>query len=152
MEKLLHLWAQDAEDLLVISASLQDAVIKASDMAFDKSQKRFALMANRFCWERSSHQPLPPMRTRTGMHFENVLAVKAKNIQQKSEQAYILLAILFDTAQENENSPSPEGIIRLMFSGEAEVSLTVEALHVVMQDVMGSWTAKSTPQHDLKEE
>ncbi len=75
MEKLLHLWAQDAEDLLVISASLQDAVIKASDMAFDKSQKRFALMANRFCWERSSHpshQPHPPMRTRTGMHFENV--------------------------------------------------------------------------------
>lgn len=149
MEKLLHLWAQDAEDLLVISASLQDAVIKASDMAFDKSQKRFALMANRFCWERKSDKPV---RTRTGMHFENVLAVKAKNIQQKSEQAYILLAILFDTAQENENSPSPEGIIRLMFSGEAEVSLTVEALHVVMQDVMGSWTAKSTPQHDLKEE
>ena len=149
MEKLLHLWAQDAEDLLVISASLQDAVIKASDMAFDKSQKRFALMANRFCWERPSN---PPVRTRTGVHFENVLAVKAKNIQQKSEQAYILLAILFDTTQENENSPSPEGTIRLMFSGDAELSLTVEALHVVMQDVMGSWTAKSMPQHDLKEE
>ncbi|MGC6476084.1 MAG: DUF2948 family protein [Parvibaculales bacterium] len=149
MEKLLHLWAQDAEDLLVISASLQDAVMKASDMAFDKSQKRFALMANRFCWERKSDKPV---RTRAGMHFDNVLAVKAKNIQQKSDQTFVLLAILFEAAQGNENSPSPEGTIRLMFSGEAELSLTVEALHVVMQDVMGSWVAKSMPQHDLKEE
>ena len=46
-----HLVACDKDDLKVISAMMQDCIINASDMVFDKSMRLFAVMGNRFCWE-----------------------------------------------------------------------------------------------------
>ena len=46
----LNLVACDGEDLKVISAMMQDCIITASDMVFDKSMRLFAIMGNRFCW------------------------------------------------------------------------------------------------------
>ncbi|MGC6512596.1 MAG: DUF2948 family protein [Parvibaculales bacterium] len=145
MSEPLHLWAQDTEDLVVISATLQDAVLKADDMSFDKGRRVFALVANRYCWEQGQTEK---KRTRCGVHFENVLAVRSKNISQKSDQPLALLAVIFDPDEKEANTPSPEGIIRLMFSGDAEMNLHVEGLKVVMQDVTGQWAARSTPNHD----
>ncbi len=48
----LRLRAQDADDLTVLSSLFQDAIIPGSDMYIDKANKRFVLVANRFCWER----------------------------------------------------------------------------------------------------
>ncbi|MGC6472942.1 MAG: DUF2948 family protein [Parvibaculales bacterium] len=145
MSELLHLWAQDAEDLVVISATLQDAVLKAEDMSFEKGRRVFAFMANRFCWELGRAEK---NRTRCGVHFENVFAVQSKNISQKSDQILALLAITFEPDEKEENTPSPEGTIRLMFSGDAEVGLRVESLKAVMQDVTGQWATKSMPNHN----
>lgn len=44
----LNLVACDGEDLKVISAMMQDCIITASDMVFDKSMRLFAIMGNRF--------------------------------------------------------------------------------------------------------
>ena len=145
MSEPLHLWAQDADDLVVISATLQDAVLKAEDMSFEKGRRVFAFMANRFCWE---HGQREKTRTRCGVHFENVFAVQSKNISQKSDQPLSLLAIIFEPEEKDQNTPSPEGTIRLMFSGNAELSLRVESLKLVMQDVTGQLAAKSAPNHD----
>lgn len=145
MSRPLHLWAQDAEDLVVISATLQDAVLKAEDISFEKGKRLFAFMANRFCWEQGGNEK---NRTRCGVHFENVFAVRSKNITQNSDQVLSLLAIVFEPDEKDANTLSPEGTIRLMFSGSAEMSLRVESLKVLMQDVTGQWTAKSTPKHD----
>ena len=145
MGDLLHLWAQDAEDLVVLSAALQDAVLKVDDMSYEKDRRLFACMVNRFGWEKVNQRKT---RTRTGVHFENVFAVKSKNISQKSDQTLALLAIIFEPDEKELNTPSPEGTIRLMFSGNAEVSLRVESLKVIMQDVSGSWKTKSIPSHD----
>ena len=46
----LKLIALDAEDLKVISAHLQDAVLKVGDMAFVPRERRFAAVLNRFDW------------------------------------------------------------------------------------------------------
>ncbi|MFV0302320.1 MAG: DUF2948 family protein, partial [Paracoccus sp. (in: a-proteobacteria)] len=47
----LVLKAEDAADLGVISALVQDAVLPASEMAHDPRARRLALLINRFRWE-----------------------------------------------------------------------------------------------------
>ena len=46
----LKLIAFDAEDLSVLSAHLQDAVLKVGDMTFRPGEKRFAAILRRFDW------------------------------------------------------------------------------------------------------
>jgi hypothetical protein len=50
-EAPLRLVAQDADDLKVISTLVQDAVLPATELAFDARRRRFALLLNRFRWE-----------------------------------------------------------------------------------------------------
>ena len=47
----LRLLAHDSDDVSVLSALLQDAIIPGSDMSFDRKLNEFVIIANRFCWE-----------------------------------------------------------------------------------------------------
>ena len=51
-QRRLKLRARDPEDLGIISACLQDALVPLADMVFQRTEKRFVLVANRFMWER----------------------------------------------------------------------------------------------------
>jgi len=48
----LKLRAVDEADVEVLGACLQDALVPAHDMSFLAEEKRFVLVANRFCWEK----------------------------------------------------------------------------------------------------
>lgn len=145
MTKDLRLVAEDAADLEVISAALQDAVLQVRDLAFLPSTRRFACVVNRFRWEgegaarRATHE-----RVRAGLHFENVLAARARNIAQgRPEGVLNLLAIRFD-----EMNP-PSGLVTLVFSGGAELRLEVEALEAHLSDLGLVWETPNKPEHDL---
>ncbi|MYI69956.1 MAG: DUF2948 family protein, partial [Boseongicola sp. SB0673_bin_14] len=47
----LKLRADDVEDLQIVSALAQDAILPASEMTWDKKRRRFACLINRFRWE-----------------------------------------------------------------------------------------------------
>src|SRR5205814_6135829 len=47
----LRLRAEDADDLAVISACLQDALVSVRDLAYDREARTFVFVANRFRWE-----------------------------------------------------------------------------------------------------
>lgn len=47
----LKLRAKDGEDMGVIAAVLQDALVPLSDVVFQHRQRRFVMVANRFMWE-----------------------------------------------------------------------------------------------------
>ena len=49
----LKLSAADAEDLQVIAAICQDALVPVSEMAFLQDEKRFVLALNRFRWDQA---------------------------------------------------------------------------------------------------
>ena len=145
MTKDLRLAAEDAIDLEVISAALQDAVCQVRDLAFLPSTRRFALVLNRFRWEgegkarKNTHQ-----RVRAGLHFENVVRVRARNIaQDRPEGVLNLLAIRFD-----ELNP-PSGVVTLVFSGGAELQLEAEALECHLSDLGLVWETPNKPEHDL---
>jgi hypothetical protein len=62
---LLKLVALDPDDLAVVSAHLQDALISVGDIAYLPGERRFALAAKRFDWEAEQ-----PQRRLSGLHFE----------------------------------------------------------------------------------
>ncbi len=47
----LKLAAADAEDLQILSARLQDAVLKLKNVSWQPKRRRFALVVNRLQWE-----------------------------------------------------------------------------------------------------
>ncbi len=49
-EQTLRLIALDGEDLAVLSAHLQDSVLRVGDMLYFAKEKRFVLALNRFDW------------------------------------------------------------------------------------------------------
>ncbi len=144
----LHLLAQDAEDMAVVSAMVQDGITCPADMVWDKKRHLFALMLNRFCWEKQDKGKAKPERVRTGMHIHSVLGVRMKNIPQKSKTALSLLAIMVEAAEKAGAKQAGQSHIRFIFSAQAELLLSVEGVNVVMQDVTAPWAAKSTPRHE----
>jgi hypothetical protein len=151
----LKLIALDAEDLRVISAHLQDAVVRVSDMAYLPKQKRFAALANRFDWGKALGAVKPEAklrkgasgleRRRTGLRIERVLTAKVSGIDLKDRRATLaLLAIDFAPASGTEG---PDGDVTLTFSGGAAIRLGVECLEFEMKDLGAVWSTKRSPVH-----
>lgn len=147
----LKLLALDTEDLQVISAHLQDAILRVGDMAFLAPRKRFALLANRFDWAHAGAQPRAggtsarPQRRRAALRFDRVLAAKVQGLDLADKRATLsLLAITFAPAPD---PAEPEGVVTLTFSGGAAIRLNVECLEVELRDMGPVWTTKLAPEH-----
>lgn len=71
----LKLIALDNEDLAIISAHCQDAVMKSGDLQYFVGEKRFSMAMNRFVWEEASRKS-DYQRRRSVLHFERVEHVR----------------------------------------------------------------------------
>lgn len=140
---MLKLAALDIEDLAVISAHMQDAVLISGDMAYHPKRRQFALVANRFAWDEQN----TAQRRRTGLHFDRVLAVKTLNLAKgEKDEVLSLLSISFAELD------APSGEVLLSFSGGVTVRLMVECLECRMADLGPAWQATSVPHHSLDED
>ncbi len=140
----LKLMALDAEDLSVISAHLQDSVMKVSDVAYLAREKRFAAVLNRFDWADAIKENGKETfaRRRAALRFERVLAAQVQGIDLKSKGAVLsLLAIGFEPRE------APEGDVTLVFADGGAIRLRVECIEAEMKDLGPAWQAKSKPQH-----
>src|SRR6185312_12445225 len=111
----LKLAAEDAEDLDVISARLQDAVAQVQDLIYLPKKRRFAALFNRFKWEDAAKakSDAEHLRVRSGLHFDRVLSVKSHNIKVGAPDAVIsLLAIRYTP----KNAEDPSGTVELTFA------------------------------------
>jgi Protein of unknown function (DUF2948) len=137
---MLKLLVFDEEDLAVVSANLQDAIVHASDMAFLAREKRFVLTAARFDWLAADEGRCE--RLQTGMHFERVMNVRTTGFRpRKAEDVLCLLSIVFEPGE------APSGEVILTFSGGAGVRLQVECLEAQMLDIGPRWPCKGKPGH-----
>jgi hypothetical protein len=142
----LKLIALDAEDLAIVSAHLQDAVLKVADMTFLPREKRFAAVANRFDWVEAigseAAQDRPYARRRTALRFERVLGAQVHGLDLKNKGAVVsLLAVSF------EPGAPPEGHVTLQFADGAAVRLHVECIETELRDLGPVWEARSRPKH-----
>ena len=142
----LKLIALDADDLAVISAHLQDAVLRVGDIAYRPREKRFAALANRFDWveaiKEGTERPQDLARRQAAVRFERVLNAQVSGIDLKNKATVLsLLAIGF------EPSEAPEGNVTLVFAGGGAIRLHVECIEAEMKDLGAAWQASSKPQH-----
>jgi hypothetical protein len=144
MDDGLKLMAEDEEDLAILSAHLQDAVMRVGDLAFLPKSRRFAAFVNRFCWE-GCPEGSTGERTRSGLHFNNVLRVQAMNVRQSDPEAVVeLLALRFEPTSEG------AGFIDLLLAGGGCIRLEVEAIDANLRDISEHWPARARPAHSIE--
>lgn len=135
----LKLLALDSEDLQVISATTQDAVVRVGDMGYAKADRRFALLMNRFVWEEDGRTRI---RKRAALHFDRVNDVQTQGIDLNATEGVLeLLAVTFTVTDD------PAGTVDLDFAGGGTVRLRVECLEARLADLGAAWAAKAAPAH-----
>jgi len=139
----LKLIALDDQDLGIISACVQDAVMKVGDLEFLPTAKRFVIPMNRFAWEKkSSFFRRHNERRQSVLHFDRVLGAKLSGISRdKPDEVLSLLAISFVPLGE------PAGIVELIFAGDGAIMLEVECIEARLADLGSAWEAASRPRH-----
>jgi hypothetical protein len=131
--------ALEKEDLEVISALCQDAVLKVGNLKFLPKEKRFLIELRRFNWEKGE---IEPERKLSVLHFERVNRVASRGIDPKShDQVLSLLALIF---QETE---APAGHIDLVFAGDFTIRLVVDCIEAQLSDMDAAWAAQAAPKH-----
>ncbi|NNE23139.1 MAG: DUF2948 family protein [Rhizobiales bacterium] len=139
---LLKLTALDDDDLSVLSAHLQDAVLRIGDIRYLPGEQRFVMVANRFDWQGATGNKA--MRRRCGVHFDRVRAVQSKKVRLGADDAILsLLAIEFKAGRE-----APEGSIELTLSGGGSIRLDVECIEANLEDLGPMWETGNIPSHD----
>ena len=145
MPDLPRLIAFDADDLAVIAANLQDALVRVGEMAFLPESKQFAMVAARFDWVRAAAKKRGRPyceRCRTGLHFGRVLKVSCLGFHCRDEALVLnLLDIGF-----KETEP-PAGFVEFIFSAGRALRLEVECLEAEIRDLGFRWQARSAPHH-----
>lgn len=142
---LLKLIALDEEDLTILSAHLQDAVMRVDGLKYITQDNRFILALNRFVWSKSGQ--VANERRRAALHFERVTKVQKQNIRQQAPDAILnLLAIQFLPTD------TPVGTIDLIFSDNGVIRLEVDCIEAQLSDLGGAWETTSRPQHDFETE
>jgi hypothetical protein len=147
--KPLKLRAEDAEDLAVISACLQDALVHVGAMAYQPRRHRFALVAHRFCWECENEPaaafPRRYLRVATGVHFDGVLRASLQGIDRsRREQVLELLGI------DVKESADAGATVTLVFAGGGAVRLEVECLDCHIADIGAPWAVPLRPRHRIE--
>jgi hypothetical protein len=134
--------ALDRDDLEVVSAHLQDALIKVSDVIWRPQDKRLVIALNRFDWLAADGSKPELRRCRSALRFERVNACKCRNLNPAGKDAVLnLLAVEF-----TETDP-PAGVVTLTFSGGGLLRVEVECLEAELGDLGPSWPAAERPVH-----
>jgi hypothetical protein len=160
---LLKLSARDAEDLAVISACAQDALVPIGEMTYLPAEQRFLLALNRFRWDRidptapeapaiPNRRSGPPKdavfwdpsdrgpayeRVMSGVRFEHVTSVQTRGIDlRKRERILELLTI-----------HAEPGAVVLVFAGDATIRLEITELLCFLEDFGQTWSTRWRPRH-----
>lgn len=141
---LLKLIALDREDIEVVSAHLQDAIVKVGDVHWRPKEKRFVLGVNRFDWEKALGAAPEYRRRLAALRFDRVMSCQVRNIDPRNrDTALNLLAVDFATKD------APSGVVTLVFSGGGAIRLELECLEAELADLGPTWTCAQCPEHAL---
>ena len=147
-EEPLRLMAEDADDLAVLAALVQDAVFPANEMTWQASQRRFAILLNRFRWEdraKADARKRAFERVQSVLVVNDVVKVQSQGIERgDADMVMSLLSIAFEAGKDG------MGRITTTLAGDGVIALDVECLDVALKDVTRPYIAPShkKPNHD----
>jgi hypothetical protein len=146
-ETPLHLAAQDADDLAILAALVQDAVFPITEMRWQKARRRFALLVNRFRWEdrvAAERAGRAYERVQSLLVVDEAMAVRTQGIDRADRDTVLsLLDIAWEPGEDG------TGRVILTLAGDGAIALEVEALDVTLRDVTRPYVAPSgkAPSH-----
>ena len=150
----LRLLARDGDDIAVVSALLQDAIIPGADMEFNRKTNQFILVANRFCWEippladvtSSDGKPVHERRL-CGMRIGHVVAVQHHNWPEMRQDALFNLLALrhVDMAEK----AGEETSLQFEFSGGSSLRLITDKIDIALADLDAGHPTSLQPAHDV---
>lgn len=147
-QKPLRLLAEEGDDLKIIAAAVQDAVVKAGNLNYEKRKRRFSIELNRYRWETApARKGQPGERVRALLAFDGVLGVKTRGIT-KADPELILSLLSADFVADAAEPPG--GKVTLLFAGDGEIVLTVEALDATLLDSDYVWPTRHVPSHERR--
>ena len=154
MTSRLKLRAEDGDDLKVIAACLQDALIPLSDIHYIDGERRLVMVANRFRWENCPDLPEAPSghvdgvdcanyeRVNCGILFDNIDAVRRRGLDQR-DRGRILELLTMDI----ETGENGRMAIVMLFAGGAAIRLEGENIKCRISDIGEPWPTQFRPNH-----
>jgi hypothetical protein len=135
--KPLKLRAKDSEDVQVISAILQDAIVPVVDIVYRPEEKDFVMIAQRFCRDKEGQGDCFE-RIRAAVHVTGVAGVQRQGIDQgKPDTMLDLLAVM------------PEkGSLQFVFAGGGKIKLKLADWSLILEDFGEPWPAVCEPCHE----
>ena len=141
----LKLLAVSDEDLRVVAAHLQDAIVSVQDIASLKKNRIFLIQLNRFMWEDVEKGVFRKnKRIRTVLKFDNVISVLSKNINIKDDNQFLDFLTI-----ESSLLPDKSYEIKLIFSGDAIIKICAEVIDITLDDQGSPWESKTAPKHNF---
>jgi hypothetical protein len=141
LRRPLKLRAEDADDLAVISACLQDAIVAVRDLAYVAEVGEFLLVANRFRWEAGEEGGQGRERVLCGVAFRGVTGVTYRGFR-RGEPDRLLSLLAMRVAGEGGAT-----MIVLEFSGGASIRLEVARIAAHATDLGEPWPTPWRPDH-----
>ena len=141
----LKLLATSNEDLRVVAAHLQDAIVSTQDIASLKKSRIFLIQLNRFMWEDVEKGVFRKnKRIRTILKVENVISVLSKRINKKKEKNFLDFLTIESNLLADKSYE-----IQLIFSGDAVIKIKTEVVDVTLDDQGSPWESKTQPKHNF---
>ena len=146
-ENRLKLRAVAAEDVEIMSALLQDGLVAASDLHFQKDAASFVMVINRYCWEQAddTESETQPNRCLCGLKVAHVQQVSQLGLSAGGNQFYNLLSITYEETKENEKVVKR---LTFTFSDGYGIKLTLDELALIVQDIAAPHPGLARPQHN----
>lgn len=127
--RLLQL-AAASDEVLLVSALLQDAVVQAADSAWQSTARCLVLLVNRYRWASSDAS-----RVRCAIGIESVVRLQRCNWPSGKGVLVLLAITMYDD------------MLTLLFAAGATMRAKVECVDVVLEDMSEPWPARREPAH-----
>ena len=136
----LKLMALDADDLAVISAHVQDARVRTSEIIWRQGEKRLVIGMRRLDWEQTLCGETTQRRLIAALRFDRVLSCKSRHIDLEAQDAVLdLVGIEFHEGE------APSGSVLLVFAQGGALRLDVECLECELTDLEADDLGTSDP-------
>lgn len=157
----LAIRAETPDELPILSALCQDAVLTVGDIRYDGTARTLALLTSRFRWEdladrapafglasaaAAEDADRPYERVRAILAVRDVTAVRSDGIGREDKDTVLSLLSLGWTP-----GPDGTGTLVLTFAGDGALAVDCECLSVDLRDVNRPHRAVSgaMPRHDV---
>lgn len=134
--KPLKLQARDAEDIAIVSAVLQDAIVPVCDMVWQKDEKTFIMIPQRL--RRELGEEIKPDRICSAVRIKGVEKIETLRFDPNDKERMLdLLMVAFES-----------DYLHFVFADHIEIRLQLKEWSLWIEDFGEAWPAACTPCHD----